>query len=268
MLAPLTNLQFQRQQAASYSCAWQWQPQHNARNAASALFTPLVSDLESGLGFDRLEFSPDLKENLQCVRALFAVNIEVVRALVGQNEETQINFSVQAIYEFIAAPGAEVAAGQAKADAENALSTWLEYFSPEKTAERILDFALSYFPRSKWFAENGDTADARQDFADYIRPAIQKGFDEARRILGVLPENIQEHIAKTHKVVFQGIQDFVEKGLDPAKNSENGLYNQIEKYRARILAEAGNKAQTVLALYNERGQSNVKMPASALETLV
>ncbi|MCX7935921.1 MAG: DUF5610 domain-containing protein, partial [Planctomycetota bacterium] len=175
--------------------------------------------------------------------------------------------SWQAIYEFLALPSESPEAEQIASASEDALASWLEYFSPEKTAERILDFALSYFPQSKWAAKSGDTREARQEFADYIGPAIQKGFDEAKRILGVLPEKIEEQIASTHNLVFAGLKNFVANGLDPAKSGEEGLYSQIEKYRARLLAAAASQAEAARAFYDARGRTAAEAPRAAVEAV-
>lgn len=87
-----------------------------------------------------------------------------------------------------------------------------DYYSPEKTAERILNFATAFYPGSK-YAKDGDTEESRQAFADEIGKAIQKGFDQAMGVLGKVDDKTQSGIDKTHDIVFKGLDDFVKNGL-------------------------------------------------------
>lgn len=122
-----------------------------------------------------------------------------------------------------------------------------EYFSPEKTAERILDFALSFFPRSEAFQEGGDTVDARQQFADMMGEAVQKGFDQAMTELGSISEETQEGIDKTHELVFSGLDDFVENGYN-ADKQESDLYNGLQAYYQEV--EVSMSYQSVSMSYD------------------
>lgn len=108
-----------------------------------------------------------------------------------------------------------------KASANDPLAKLKEMFSPEATAQRILDFALSFYPKSKMFNQaGGDTEDARNSFADYIGKAVQKGFDQALGILGKgLPQSIRDEVDQTNKLVGDGFDNFRKNGLNPANNS-------------------------------------------------
>ncbi len=69
-----------------------------------------------------------------------------------------------------------------------------DYFSPEKTAERIVNFALSFYDGSD-----------RQEFAAKVRKAVMKGYYEAMKALGgFLPQEAHETIA----IVNRAIDDF------------------------------------------------------------
>jgi len=69
-----------------------------------------------------------------------------------------------------------------------------DYFSPEKTAQRIIDFALSFY-------NGGD----RQEYAAMIRKAVMKGYNEAMEAFGgFLPQESHETIA----IVNKAIDDF------------------------------------------------------------
>lgn len=85
-----------------------------------------------------------------------------------------------------------------------------DYFSPENTANRIADFALSGFKLFEGGAASKEnSADSRQRFADYILPAIDKGFADARKILGALPDQISADIDKTRSLIGNRFDDFL-----------------------------------------------------------
>ena len=67
-------------------------------------------------------------------------------------------------------------------------------FSPEKTAERIISFALSFY-------DGGD----REQFAAMVRKAVMKGFNEAMKAFGgFLPRECHETIS----IVNAALNDF------------------------------------------------------------
>lgn len=107
------------------------------------------------------------------------------------------------------------------------ISTLKDLFSPEKTAQRILDFSLGFFGQSSMFKESGDTEESRSEFADMMGKAIQKGFDQALGILGDLPKETASEVDQTHELVFQGLEDFIKNGRD---NDKEDLYSQLQAY--------------------------------------
>ena len=131
-----------------------------------------------------------------------------------------------------------------------------EFFSPEKTAQRILDFALA-----RYAPEGEDTEEARRAFADTIGGAIQKGFDEAQSILGELEESIQQGIDRTHELVFDGLADFVASGLpeDHAERSE-AIETYAQLFREEVHLEVTTeRVQT----YGGHGEIVAGSPAAA-----
>jgi hypothetical protein len=88
--------------------------------------------------------------------------------------------------------------------------------SPEATAGRIADFALSHFEQ---YAENNgleNNEEGRKQFADFIGQAITKGVDEARGILGslnALNSDIETNIDNTASLVQERLDNFVANGL-------------------------------------------------------
>lgn len=114
-------------------------------------------------------------------------------------------------------------------DPNDMMASLKDYFSPEKTAGRIVDFATAFFPMSDAFKAKGDTEEARNEFAEMMRNAIQKGFDQAMGVLGAVPKSVQEGIDKTHELTFKGIDDFVKNGLNKNKE-QNGIYSALEQF--------------------------------------
>ncbi len=143
------------------------------------------------------------------VRMLFEATINVsyrVEALSGGGEG-QLDFAAQM---------AGIMAGHSEAFAADEtgmrpIDRLAAEFTPEKTAGRIADFALSWY--GQWLDGREDSQETRAEFADYIGDAVQQGFDEAGAILGVLPENTQSEIDQTHELVFAALDSFVENGL-------------------------------------------------------
>lgn len=83
-------------------------------------------------------------------------------------------------------------------------------YTPEKTSDRIFNFATSFY--DMWRKEREDTEETRQAYADYIGKAIDRGFGEAQNLLGALPDSVQAGINKTHELVFEKLGDFVKNG--------------------------------------------------------
>lgn len=77
-------------------------------------------------------------------------------------------------------------------------------FSPEKVADRVMGFVEQ---RLKSEAASGASPEKLQQLLDQARSGVQKGFDEARKILdgmGVLKDKIASDIDDTFKRIQQG----------------------------------------------------------------
>jgi hypothetical protein len=86
-------------------------------------------------------------------------------------------------------------------------------YSPEASAERIVDFSTQLF--SAYKADNLEIgeAEALTSFVDIISGGIEQGFAEAREILdslNVLDGDIAENIEKTYGLVKAGLQNFID----------------------------------------------------------
>lgn len=91
----------------------------------------------------------------------------------------------------------------------------LDYVSPENTAKRIVTFTTGFF--SAYLNNHTDTSndDNVNNFTSMMSDAIDKGFDEAEKILGSFDElgEIGENIKKTYELVRQGLEDFRQRNL-------------------------------------------------------
>lgn len=206
-----------------------------------------LSELLGGLNLDRLNLSDDSQQKLQWAKSQFELNYQVVRSVNSSQgvTTTQETFSFKGSYEFLqkisgqdtfseSTAQAEQVLAEAETSQEDVLTKLQDYFSPEKTAERILDVATSFFAASETGQTEGNTEIARQKFADFIGKAIETGFLEARNILGQLPEGIEEGVNQTHSLVFSGLEDFVKNGIDPEKLTAGGVMEKIIAYRQEM----------------------------------
>jgi len=86
----------------------------------------------------------------------------------------------------------------------------LEFFNPKNTAGRIVNFATGFFSN---FAQNNPNLPAEEqteEFTTLITDAVQKGFGEAKNILGDLSgnEDISQNIEQTYQLVLEGIEEY------------------------------------------------------------
>ncbi|MCX7096183.1 MAG: DUF5610 domain-containing protein [Methylobacter sp.] len=91
--------------------------------------------------------------------------------------------------------------------------------SPQATADRIVQMSTAFFGKYQESHPNLSTEDALNSFTKLISGGIDKGFKEARDILGglnVLKEgNIAGNIDATYDLVQKGLQAFVDSYKKP-----------------------------------------------------
>ena len=74
--------------------------------------------------------------------------------------------------------------------------TLAEMLSPEKVSQNIFDFAQANFP--KFLNNRPDSLAERESYLDIVKPAVDKGFDDALSLLeAFLDENTQELVSDT-----------------------------------------------------------------------
>lgn len=144
------------------------------------------------------------------------------------------------------------------------LKSMQDYFSPEATSGRIVDFATAFFPLSDAFKKGGDTEEARKEFADMMGKAIQKGFDQALGTLGAVPKDTMDGINKTHELTFKGLDDFVKNGLNKDKQ-QNDVYQGLQEFAFSFEMNYSSKSVSVQN-YNANGETQGNKSISALDT--
>lgn len=82
-------------------------------------------------------------------------------------------------------------------------------FSPENTANRIVDFIKQAFSFTKAFGENPlESDDDILSFRSAQEDAVKQGFGQARSLLGDVNDDIDGGINSTYDLVFKGLEDF------------------------------------------------------------
>jgi hypothetical protein len=88
-----------------------------------------------------------------------------------------------------------------------------EYWNAENTSQRIVDFAVQFYD-----AFEG----AGEDFLAMIKDAIEKGFAEAKDLLGDLPDPVSQLVSDTHDLVMKKLDKWAEeKGILNAAQDKN-----------------------------------------------
>ncbi|MBF0503012.1 MAG: DUF5610 domain-containing protein [Candidatus Riflebacteria bacterium] len=116
-------------------------------------------------------------------------------------------------------------------NASNALTRLQEYFSPERTARRVLDVFSSLFDVSKIAKDEGNTEASRKKFANFIENAFSDGFKQAASRSGKLSKDVQEGVDKTHSLITSGLADFAKNGIDAKKASSRSFTEKITAYQ-------------------------------------
>jgi len=83
------------------------------------------------------------------------------------------------------------------------LVTDSDYFSPENTSQRIVDFASGLFALYKNRHPEMTPEEAAESFGELARNAVDDGFREALALLGALPDSILDTVRETYNLVMQ-----------------------------------------------------------------
>jgi len=215
-------------------------------------------------------------------RALVAIELRVSQSVrtvgadgVSREETREAALSIKALADLFDVeapppPEAEAPAPDAAGlgpTPEAVLEKLRAAFTPERTAGRIVDFALSGYASSETLAAYGDTEAARQSYADLMQKAVDQGFSEARALFGELPEATQAELADTAQRVRDGLQRFVREGLDPAKSTPGGAYERARRaqFSTEVEAIAVERRRTA---YNQKGGAVAQDPNAQARVIV
>jgi hypothetical protein len=107
----------------------------------------------------------------------------------------------------------------------------MEYWSPENTANRIVQGTVGFFEAYKTSNPDLQGEALLDKFLSVIGGGIEKGFEEAGSILkgfGVYDGSVKDNAEKTYELVQKGLQAFREQqmeqmGLKPATTDENSV---------------------------------------------
>lgn len=185
-----------------------------ARAPLSEPFNAALQEESLAYSFDSLEISlrEPGKGSLDLSVSLFEMNYQSVRAIQGANGEQGIErttFFAQALKIEYRATGAYAG------DLDGGLKKLREAFTPEKTARRIADFALSRYTEQG----ESDTPEARAAYRDTILPAIERGYQEALGLLGALPEEVRSELEATIRRVRDLFEAFIRDGKLPDEDT-------------------------------------------------
>jgi len=149
------------------------------------------------------------------------------------------------------------AASEANPDHLDMLMNLLGYFSPEKTARRLLDVAASLFNDSEIRQIQGDTEASRRSFFERLGTSIDEEFKKIHQKWGKLPEVVQNEVDKTHFLIFSGLQTFAEKGIDTSGTTPESTARQKIATFYRDSAQWFDRLEKTFARggYNTHGMS-------------
>jgi|GEM_PF-3208621 len=106
-----------------------------------------------------------------------------------------------------------------------------DYFGPKATSERIVDFAKTLLDTLR--AQEGEDMEKLKAFFDKLISAIDEGFREARKILGLLPEGISDMIDETYDRVMNGVDQLKDRLFD-----SGGVATRSASYYEEVSYEA------------------------------
>lgn len=160
---------------------------------------------------DKVSFS---MESVQYQKALLEVDAEGspedMQKIVDFIKKQYADMKNEILKQFIKSQGGEVQdTGETGQTEELAIP---EYWNAENTSQRIVDFALQFYD-----AFQG----AGEDFLKIIKDAIEKGFKEAKEMLGDLPDPVSKLINDTHDLIMQKLDAWAEeKGINISDSKE------------------------------------------------
>lgn len=222
------------------------------------------------LNYSSMQYIMDANGSASYKETNFSVKLDLnyIKAAAGGSTGAQIADAIEQSTDFASMLQNLQKVGQANQpgsgkgiDVEALSNSMQDYFSPKNTANRILDFATSFFELSDAYKKNGDTEAARNEFAEMMKDAVQKGFDQALGSLGKLDQKTQDSIDETHDLIWKGFDDFIKNGLNKDKK-EQGIYSALEQFSLNFQMSYSEKT----VAYNPSGMTYSEPVSSLLNT--
>lgn len=143
------------------------------------------------------------------------------------------------------------------------------YFNSENTANRIYNFATSFYETYLLGTGKEDSEASRQEYKDIIGEAIDEGFGQALDILGDLPDAVSKEIQNTRDLIFEKLDQFVKGDEQTYSQKVNdkitAKVNEIDRDKSKDLSiEETNLSQDY---FNELdGDQNGKLSVEEITT--
>lgn len=122
------------------------------------------------------------------------------------------------------------------------------YFSAQNTADRIYNFATSFYETYLAGTGKEDSEASRQEYKDIIGSAIDEGFEQALSILGELPDKVSGELQNTKDIIFEKLDRFVageEKTYSQKVNETiTSKVNEIDKDKSGNLTKEETNLST------------------------
>jgi len=97
--------------------------------------------------------------------------------------------------------------------AEDLLQEGLDV-TPEATAQRITEFAVSFYEGYKQNNADVEGEEQLSGFVDLVKGAVEEGFADAREVLegiGRIPDQVSQDMDRTLELTMEGIDAFAEE---------------------------------------------------------
>jgi hypothetical protein len=185
----------------------------SSRSQTSSSFTGSIDITRTAFQMQQTLTGPDGEATRTLMVDAVEVNIQIDGEFAGRVLQDSMADKLNAAF---AAAGMDTTVDSLQQSATD--------FSPQATAQRIVNFSTSFF--GSFQQNHADEAGQSQasNFAAMIKGAIEEGFASAQDILvglGEIAPDIQAGIDETFELTMQGINSFVEQKLQEQGEAED-----------------------------------------------
>ena len=185
----------------------------SSRSQTSSSFTGSIDITRTAFQMQQTLTGPDGEATRTLMVDAVEVNIQIDGKFAGRVLQDSMADKLNAAF---AAVGMDTTVDSLQQSATD--------FSPQATAQRIVNFSTSFF--GSFQQNHADEAGQSQasNFAAMIKGAIEEGFASTQDILvglGEIAPDIQAGIDETFELTMQGINSFVEQQLQEQGEAED-----------------------------------------------